>query len=243
MADARLEWLTERLLTAWSDGTAVSPAMLTFMLRRYIASGRPDLRGPLERGLAQAIERVGVERDLFARTEWLSTLSESALVVDDQQLLDAVGASLPSVVDDLERRVQTAYEPGEGLCDATIGEHFKLATSLLTVFELTSRTQYAMLAEELLQIARRRWWNESLGTFNAEFEANCRAVRVLCGLAALHADRTYLASAVIHRNACYATDARLTLAWLSAEYQDHPDAASLYGIALLDCLALSSDLH
>ena len=110
-----------------------------------------------------------------------------------------------------------------------------------------------MLAEELMQFARRSWWNDRTGGFgeianptnpanlaNPDlFLANCSAARVLCRLAALHQDDEYRSVAVIAHQSDYALDARRTLAALESSYRDQAADGALYGVALAEWLAVS----
>jgi len=104
---------------------------------------------------------------------------------------------------------------------------------LLTAFEYTGRLPYSMLAEELMQIARRELAVE------ADFVTCCEAARALCRLAALHDAAEYRAAAIIASDAEYRSDAARLL-----EIQaPHVDAvalahAALYGVALRELLSL-----
>ena len=102
-----------------------------------------------------------------------------------------------------------------------------------------------MLAEELVQAARRRYWREDAGCFEEPeiaprdlFRLNCEASRVLCRLAALHQDPAYRAAAVIRDDATYADDAaRILDACANVAGELGVDGA-VYGLALAERLAL-----
>jgi hypothetical protein len=99
-----------------------------------------------------------------------------------------------------------------------------------------------MLAEELMQFARRRWWDEERGGFHANpapFVSNCESVRVLCRLAALHEDADYRKAAVVAHQSDYADDAKRTLESLGLSYRDQGLDAARYGIALGEYLSLT----
>jgi len=141
-------------------------------------------------------------------------------------------------VDELERIVGDTYRPGEGLLDrrsapASTGDHVRAAMALLTAFEYTGRLPYSMLAEELMQIARRRLAE------NAEFVACCEAARALCRLAALHDAAEYRAAAIVAPDADYRVDAARLLEFQAPHVAAAPLAdAALYGIALRELLSL-----
>jgi uncharacterized protein YyaL (SSP411 family) len=110
--------------------------------------------------------------------------------------------------------VRSAYEPGEVLAGADVNVQLHSALAFLTAFELTGRLPYSMLAEELLQIARRQWWDHDAGGFGTDFRANATGAQLLCRLAALHRDADYAASAVVAPDAKYAFDAEHILSAL-----------------------------
>src|SRR5205814_10059393 len=58
---------------------------------------------------------------------------------------------VPPAIDELERVVGSAYRVGEGLTGGSVADHVRLASALLTAYEVTARLPYSMLAEELLQ--------------------------------------------------------------------------------------------
>jgi hypothetical protein len=98
---------------------------------------------------------------------------------------------------------------------------------------------YSMLAEELMQFARRRWWNADAGVWrDADFDTTCTAARVMCRLAVLHADPDYTRTAIVAAGTDYARDAERTLASLSSEYRNHDVEAAVYGLAVEEWLAL-----
>ena len=154
------------------------------------------------------------------------------------QMAALVQRWLPSVIDGLEGFVRAAYEPGEGLMGATLDVHLQCASALLGAFELTGRLPYSMLAEEILQTARRRWWDTE-NTFCGGFASICLAVQVCCRLAALHRDADYSASAGVAVSPTYHEDATRMLALLKPRYLDHRTSAAEYGLALLEWFPLS----
>jgi hypothetical protein len=107
-----------------------------------------------------------------------------------------------------------------------------------------------MLAEELVQFARRTLWDHEQAAFRAAsteasdaFTLNCEAVRVLCRLAALHHDDDYRHVAVVAVGADYRADAERILAAqaASAHARDLAGAAA-YGLALAEFADLQSNV-
>jgi transketolase len=241
--DAVIDSVTVTILEAHARGAVLSPAMVTFLLRRYADTGRDDLRAPVEDGLSHGLNAVITERDPRVRCEWLSALSEASGVSDDERLTGAVRASLSSVVDDLERLIARAYEPGEGLDGADVSDHCRCALALLAAFDVTGRLPYSMLAEELMQFARRRWWNGARGAFDGDVLANVVAARVLCGLEILRQDPQYAEAAVAAGDTRYGQSARRILDVIRSDQPEHGNRAAEYGLALLDSFALRFDEH
>ena len=111
-----------------------------------------------------------------------------------------------------------------------------------------------MLADELVQYARRMCWDDAAGVFRDElsekcaesedmsptsFALNCEAARVLCRLAALHADPEYQRAAVLPVSSAYATDAERTLERLASVYcEQGAEAAAGYALVVGEYLQL-----
>jgi len=87
-----IDWLTGRLLRALAGEEAVTPAAATLLLRRYVTTGRDDLRDALGPALAGALEASSVERDSSRRSEWLALFVEASAISDDDRLRHAAGA-------------------------------------------------------------------------------------------------------------------------------------------------------
>jgi hypothetical protein len=114
---------------------------------------------------------------------------------------DPVRALLQATLDELEGLVHRAYQPGAGMREMLDGEpgsnagellaQIATADALLRAHAVTGRVPYAMLAEELVLVAKRRWWQEPAGGFGAVGDeiagrapsAHGLSVAVLCGLA------------------------------------------------------------
>jgi uncharacterized protein YyaL (SSP411 family) len=119
------------------------------------------------------------------RREWPSRGSVAAAMRSvDACLMAAQGANAPpeardliaAAVDEMERVVAGAYQPGEALAhrigsgdaDGELRDHVDAASALLTAHAVTGRLPYSMLAEELIQFAWRTWWDSSRGTWKSQ---------------------------------------------------------------------------
>jgi len=172
------------------------------------------------------------------RAEWPASRSvdegsaavEACLVAS--RLLDPQDL-VPSSIDQLEHVVGGAYQPGAGVRGG-LANQVRAASALLTAFEITGRLPYSMLAEELMQTARRVDAERASPT---AFLVHCDAARVFCRLAALHDDADYRKAAVTLPDADYRGDAARILAAQSTRLVGAPAAhAAAYGLALLDLL-------
>ena len=201
--------------------------------------------------LALFVEAAGVSDDdrladavaaLVARLrrEWPSRgrVADAAHAIDvclDAARSCAAGPDAQELVaasiDEMERVIGLTYEPGNGVARdvsdpggvrGSLADQLHAAGALLTAYGMTGRLPYSMLADELVQYARRLCWDDSAGVFRDErtgacaegegmhptwFVLNCEAARVLCRLAALHADPAYQRAAVLPVASDYATDA------------------------------------
>lgn len=158
----------------------------------------------------------------------------AANLVDPQELV-------PAAIDELERIVGHAYQPGDGMAHTIhasghahahvrggLGDQVRSASALLTAFEISGRLPYSMLAEELMQTARE---DSERAT---DFVARCEVCRVWCRLATLHGDEAYRGAAVIAPGVDYRADAKRALAALSSNALAHGSGAGVYGLALLE---------
>lgn len=238
-ADEVLAWITAAVLGGVARGES-SPAAVLFLLRRYVALGDLSLRAAVETGLARGVEAVALERDPRERCQWLGLFADASSMAEDDDLAAAVNTCLAGTIDDLERLIRAGYEPGDGLVDASLSDQLRTAVALLTAFELTGRLPYSMLAEELLQVARRTAWDDEQGTFRVDVAGNSLAVQVMCRLAALHRDPSYTEHAVVAASPSYEADTARILDKLAATYRDSPAAAADYGLALLEWFALNA---
>jgi hypothetical protein len=210
-----------------------------------------------DRVMATAAALIGSLRD-----EWPSALNVAEAAVSVDACLRAAFSAgivdpqdlVPAAIDQLERIVGGAYQPGGGMAH-TFGvargvepgarvqgdraDHVRPAAALLTAFELSARLPYSMLAEELIQVGRREPWDEDL-------LVNCDAARVLCRLAALHADKDYQRAAVIAADVDYRADASRMLDAQAARALGRDratlDESAAYGLALREWLGLQSQI-
>jgi transketolase len=239
----RIEAITAVILQRHAGGGALSPAAVTFLLRRYADTGDAALRPAVEEGLTAGLEILNTGLDPRLRSEWLSAMNQALALSDDPSLQPAIAASLAAVIDDLERLIGRSYEPGYGLAGGTLADHAWCALALLAAFDLTGRLPYSMLAEELVQFARRQWWRDDRGAFDGDLRANAVAARVLCGLAILRQDPQYAEAAAVAHDTRYAHQVGQILAALAIHEPQRSDAAADYGLALLDWFALRFDAH
>lgn len=156
---------------------------------------------------------------------------------------------LQAAIDELERVVAGAYRPGEGVARTAgagggsrgrLADQMGVASALLAAFERTSRLPYSMLAEELVQFARRTLWDADVGGFfdgdqgAKPFALNCEAASVLCRLSLLHGSDDYQRAAVVASDADYGRDAARILQWLAPSASDLGLAGAVYGLAAGD---------
>lgn len=249
-----LDTIVAHVIDAVGASDAVDPVAVRFLLSQYAATGRDDLSAIVGAALGRALGQH--EGDRSTPAEWLQLFADAAVWSDDEQIraataqrlagadggaadaIDAAlqasaalgdGARLSSLVDDLERLIGRGYEPGDGVEAA---DQFAVASALLTAFEITGRLPYAMLAEELVQTSQRR------GAAHTDAASACRAARVLCRLASLHADEAYVGAAVVAGGADYRGDAQRLLDDYAPRALETPRDAALYGLALAHWLGL-----
>ena len=249
-----VERVTAAVLQALTTEAPTAPAV-RLLLRRYAATGRDDIRDALEPALTGALD-IWPRAEPAEQSGWLILFAEAGGVSDDERVHEAAaglaatlqaswgrprpmaetlagvqepGGNLQAALDELERLVGAAYQPGEGVAlgapggRARLADHVSAASALLTAFECTGRLPYSMLAEELMQFAARMLWDAaSPGFFDGEtgskpFALNCEAASVLFRLAALHGSDEYLGAAVVAAGADYGRDAANILYELAPE--------------------------
>ncbi len=137
-----------------------------------------------------------------------------------------------AAVDELERLVACAYRPGRGVL-ARCGEaepggledHVQAAAAFVTAYRVAGRLPYAMLADDLMQFARRSWWTDLAEPATlTEVAGLCGAARVLGRLAAIHADPQYAKAAIVREGYEHVADAERLLSATAP-------AAARFGVA------------
>jgi len=292
-----IEWLTTGILEAVVDAERVEPTALLYLLRRYVATDRGDLRDALGQSLASALAHAAADAT-DERERWLTLFIETAAVSDDDRLPAAAGVLVsslraewtavkevdraassveaclhaaeilaahelvPAAIDELERIVGATYRPGYGVGHfidrpdrerGRLADQVRTASALLTGYAHSGRLPYSMLAEELIQFARRTLWDDGDGGFfdsptagdgrpgrAKPFAINCEAARVLCRLEVLHLDSEYRAGAIVAEASDYAGDAARTLASQTPNLRARGLDAAVYGVALGEWLTLQS---
>jgi uncharacterized protein YyaL (SSP411 family) len=203
-----------------------------------LRSAAADLAGSLR-------ESWGRESKVAAAAAGVDAWLRANDVLHDVEVtVDIVQAA----IDELERVVGAAYRPGEGVSETATGhgtrgrlsDQSSAAAALLTAFECTSRLPYSMLAEELMQFARRTLWDGAEGGFfdgdsgAKPFALNCETASVLCRLALLHGSDDYQRAAVVASDADYRRDAERILRWLAPSAPELGLAGAVYGLAAGD---------
>jgi hypothetical protein len=190
------------------------------------------------------------------RREWTGCRIVGDLAMAIDACLNVIAVYDPrdlaaKAIDELEHMIAVAYRPGDGLAHdldspdrlrGQLADQLRAASALLTAYVLTWRLPYGMLAEELVQFARRTCWDEERAAFRASsgeardgFALNCEAARVLCRLAALHHDDDYRHVAVVAVGADYRADAeRILTAQASSAHERTLTDAAAYGLALAE---------
>jgi hypothetical protein len=90
---AAIAWITDVVVAAIQRGDAIGADALRFLLRRYSATDRADLRDALEPGLASGLARQAAAETTDERAAWLALFAEAAVISDDERL-QAAGADL-----------------------------------------------------------------------------------------------------------------------------------------------------
>ena len=93
MNRAAIEWITDLVVGVIQRGAPFDADALRFLLRRYCATDRADLRDALEPGLANALRCQAAAATIGERAAWLTLFAEAAAISDDDRL-QAAGADL-----------------------------------------------------------------------------------------------------------------------------------------------------
>jgi hypothetical protein len=265
---AALTFLLSRYRTTGrADLQALLEQALTHALEEYTVEETTIGRARWLTMFAGAVTVSGDDRlraagDRLAKTlrgEWGGEVSIEAcapgLDACMKWSMECQPALLAAVIDELERIVGAAYDPGEGVARSTsqlcsergrLVDHVALAATLLTAYDVTARLPYSMLAEELMGFANRVLWDETASryrvaaaTSETAFLLNCSAASVLCRLGALHDTPAYREGAVVAPEARYAHQADRLLDAEEARYRQFGLASAAYGLALQERMALS----
>jgi hypothetical protein len=264
---AELDAIEAHVLDALAHGAVIDALALSFLLRRYYATGAGDLSDALGAALSRALAGHTADATTAARAGWLMLFVDAIALSDDERLRAAAArlvcglqpewatairvgdvavsleaclrasslpearAFVPEAIDELERLVGRAYEPGEGLNGGDPRDHIRAASALLTAYDVSGRLPYSMLAEELTRPVLR-------DLPAGDFRLSCDAGRVLCRLAALHDDAAYIAAAVVAPDADYRGDAERILAPHAPMALASGAAGAIYGLAISEWLAL-----
>jgi hypothetical protein len=119
LTEAAIEWITGAVVTAVERGETVDAPALTFLLRRYLATDRADLRAAREPALASALECQAAAETTDQRAEWLTLFSEASAISDDTRIHTA-GADLIGALRQEWGRV-TEVDAGAASVDACLG--------------------------------------------------------------------------------------------------------------------------
>jgi hypothetical protein len=91
-----VERVTDTVAAAIEHGENADAPALTFLLRRYLATGRADLGQALEPALAGALQCQATAETTGERAAWLALFSEAVMVSDDVRIraacADLIGA-------------------------------------------------------------------------------------------------------------------------------------------------------
>src|SRR5258706_6823551 len=86
MDGAAIDWVTDTVLQSLVRDEPLTAPALTFLLRRYTATEREDLREALESALTRALEGQLSVASCDERAAWLTLLVEAAAVSADERL-------------------------------------------------------------------------------------------------------------------------------------------------------------
>src|SRR5256885_15527269 len=85
MDGAAIDWVTDAVLQALARDEPLTAPSLTFLLRRYTATEREDLRAALESALARAVDSQLATAPCDERAAWLTLFVEAAGVSADER--------------------------------------------------------------------------------------------------------------------------------------------------------------
>jgi hypothetical protein len=247
----------------------LGPDALTFLMRRYAATGDAQLRPALERGLTQALDQV-VDGDSPAA--WIHVLCEAAAITDDERIADAVAGasralrdqwpcrgSLRDAMRSVDACLAAASLVGSDLVAASIDELERIVGLVYRPGERLPRTlqnpdgddggvEEHVAAATALLTAHDVTARLPYSMLAEELIQPVRAmgapkgphyVLVLCRLARLHDDEEYARAAVVARESDYRAEARAILENVGRNVDANREDAALFGI-VTDELARTS---
>ena len=118
MHDAVIDWLIGQVLESLARNQPITPAALTFLLRRYAATGAEAFSEALGSALAAALDGAAEVEDPRERSEWLSLFVEAAAISEDDRLRDAAAALVSRLRSDWPARGE--LEPAVRSVDACL---------------------------------------------------------------------------------------------------------------------------
>jgi len=116
--DAVIDWLIGQVLESLARNQPITPAALTFLLRRYAATGAEAFSEALGSALAAALDGAAEVEDPRERSEWLSLFVEAAAISEDDRLRDAAAALVSRLRSDWPARGE--LEPAVRSVDACL---------------------------------------------------------------------------------------------------------------------------
>src|SRR5258706_2200782 len=84
-----IEWLSELALQGAASEAGITPAGVTLLLRRYLATGRADVRDALGPALGYAIDACAPSEAHAALAEWLFVFVEACTFSEDERVTAA----------------------------------------------------------------------------------------------------------------------------------------------------------
>jgi len=215
----------------WPDGPGpAAPGWLHALADALVIADDDGLREAV-RAQAHACRAAWPARGALRDAAWSvdACLAAAAALSDGLLLADAV--------DELERIVGLAYEPGEGVAQSLrtairepgdLATHVAAALALLRAFDVSGRLAYPMLAEELMQA----WLPVDTGEVGPALEA----ARVLFQLAHLQEDADYRDATVTRTGAGYDRHGERILHAVSSAPEAPLGLAAAYGLAMEEWL-------
>jgi len=116
--EAAIDWLIGQVLESLARQQPITPAALTFLLRRYAATGAEAVGEALGSALAAALEGAAAVEESREQAEWLSLFVEAAAISEDDRLRDRAAALVSRLRSDWPARGE--LEPAVRSVDACL---------------------------------------------------------------------------------------------------------------------------